>query len=307
VPFLVAKVACSVVLALILKHSDQLGLSRLAVIRVNYGMAAVLAFLVLLGQPQPTVARNTIWVALLGGISYAAALILWARVIREGGLALTVGLNRLAIVIPVLFSIVLWHEMPRWHQALGIVLSLVATVIVGREGTRTMRNAGRGMRNEKGSRTNGTEQDPSAAPRESGVLRRQLLLAGMFVAAGAANLSSKLFDELCPPDQNMQFQVLLFVTAFIVATILYYRQREHVSRPIAQWGALLGVVNLGSSIFTILALVALTGTIAFPVSAALEVALIALLSRFVWKEPLSRLSIAGLALTVVSLVLVQVR
>ena len=132
-----------------------------------------------------------------------------------------------------------------------------------------------------------------------------LLLVALFLASGAANLSSKVFNEVCPANDNYQFQTMLFVVAFIVTTIICFVRKERVDRRTLEWGALLGAANLGSSVFLILALTAVSGTVAFPISAAAEVAVVAVLGRLVWREHLSRLSVLGLGLAVVALVLVN--
>jgi uncharacterized membrane protein len=278
--FLVAKVGCSIAVALLLKHADQLKLNRMSVIRINYAAAAILSFLLVVTQPSRHISGNTIWVAVIAGLSYVAALVLWSQAIQESGLALTVGVNRLAIIVPVLSSIFIWKEIPRLHQGIGIVLGILAMLVIGRE-----------SRNKDQPRIMN--------------LRRQLLLIALFISAGIANLSSKLFDEMCRPEENYQFQALLFIVAYLVTTVLYYRQKERTDTPVVQWGAMLGAVNLGSSIFIILALQVMTGAIVFSISAALEVAVIAVLGRVIWKERLSRLSIIGLVMAVAALVLVQ--
>ena len=114
-------------------------------------------------------------------------------------------------------------------------------------------------------------------------------------------MSTKLFQELCPAQENLHFQALLFIVAFIVATISYYSHREQTDRKSVEWGWVLGTVNLGSSIFIVLALGLVAGPLAFPISAAAEVAVLAILGRVVWKEPLDRLSIIGLVMTVAAL------
>jgi drug/metabolite transporter (DMT)-like permease len=125
------------------------------------------------------------------------------------------------------------------------------------------------------------------------------------LASGIAGLSSKLFREICPEDENLQFQAILFLTAFALTTLPYYRRKARTELRALQWGAALGTVNLGSSLFMVLTLTAVAGTLAFPVSAALEVAVIAVLGRVVWKEPLPRRVLIGLALTAAALVLVN--
>lgn len=282
--FLALKVLCSVALALILKHSDRKGVGWLGVIRVNYAVAAILAFLLVVARPEVSVSRNTLWIAVLAGVSYVAALIIWFKAIQNNGIALTVGFTRMSVIIPILFSMLVWREIPRWHQGVGILLGIAALLMTGR---RPAGNAG--SRPEDGRRLGG-----------------QFLLLLLFAVSGVAALSSKLFQKLCPMQENLHFQVLLFVVAFVVTSALYHIRKGRADRASLEWGALLGAVNLGSSVFMVLALGLVAGPLAFPTSAAAEVAVIAVLGRAIWKEPLDRLSVAGLALTVAALLLVQI-
>lgn len=285
--FLALKVLCSVALALILKRSDRQGFNWLGLIRVNYAVAAILAFLLLIARPEVSVSRNTLWIALLGGVSYVAALVIWFRAIQLRGIALTVGYTRTSVIIPILFSMLVWREIPRWYQGVGILLGIVALLVTGR-------------RLAPGHRPPTTDHRPGG----------QLLLLLLFVVSGIAALSSKLFQKLCPMRENLHFQTLLFVVAFAVTSVLYYLRPPATDHrqpaTVLQWGALLGTVNLGSSVFMVLALGLVAGPLAFPASAAAEVAVIAVLGRVIWKEPLDRLSVVGLALTVAALLLVQI-
>jgi drug/metabolite transporter (DMT)-like permease len=283
VVFLTLKVVCSVALAIIVKYSDRRGVNWLGLVRVNYAVAAILAFLLLIARPEVSISKNTLWIALLGGVSYVAALVIWFRAIQDRGIALTVGFTRISVIIPILFSMLVWQEIPRWHQSLGILLGVAALLVTGR-------------------RPASVDRSLSADSRPG----RQLLLLLLFMVSGAAALSSKLFQKLCPMQENLHFQVLLFAAAFVAASVLYYIRRERTDRASLEWGALLGTVNLGSSVFMVLALGLIAGPLAFPASAAAEVAIIAVLGRVIWKEPLDRWSIAGLILTVTALLLVQI-
>jgi drug/metabolite transporter (DMT)-like permease len=309
--FLAAKIACSVVLALILKQSDQLGLNRMGLLRMNYAAAAILAFVLLLSQPHHSAATATYWVALLAGVSYVASLALWASAIQQSGIALTMALTRISVVVPVLFSIFLWKEVPHWYQVVGAILGLAAALLIGRQGMRYPPTAYRSPPtafSDCGKRCalSGERVQEFGLRTSAFGFPRGVTLAALFLASGVANLSSKVFNEVCPPDDNLMFQALLFVVAFIVTSGFYFARKEKVNQRVLQWGSLLGAANLGTSVFLILALATVSGAVAFPISAAAEVAVVAVLGAVLWRERLDRLSIVGLALTVVALVLVNV-
>jgi drug/metabolite transporter (DMT)-like permease len=284
VAFLALKVLCSVSMALILKHSDRRGINSLGLIRINYAAAAILAFALVIARSEVSVSTNTLWIAILAGVSYVAALVIWFKAIQDRGIALTVGYTRMSVIVPILFSMLVWREIPRWHQGVAIALGIAALLTTGRRPATNV-----GLRSTDSRRLGG-----------------QPLLLLLFAVSGVAALSSKLFQKLCPMQENLHFQALLFVVAFVVTSALLYMRKERTDRASLERGALLGAANLGSSVFMVLALGLVAGPLAFPASAAAEVAVIAVLGRVIWKEPLDRLSIAGLALTVAALLLVQI-
>ena len=296
--FLALKVLCSVGVGLTVRHAAHKGINRLGMIRINYAAAAIIAFLLLVVRPEVRVSRTTLWIALVAGVSYAATMLLWSQAISRSGIAKTVGFTRMSVIIPVLVSMLAWKEIPRLTQGVGIVLGVAALLITGHRPATT-------------DRQQATGETRPAGP---------LLLAGLFVASGIAALSTKLFQELCPAQENLHFQALLFVIAFMVATVssgtvpLFRsgkgdspQHRERTDRKSLEWGLVLGTVNVGSSIFMVLALGLIAGPLAFPISAAAEVAVLAVMGRVVWKEPLDRLSMVGLGMTLAALVLVQLR
>jgi len=72
-----------------------------------------------------------------------------------------------------------------------------------------------------------------------------------------------------------------------------------------QWGALLGTANFGNYLFLVLALTVLPGLAVYPVIAAGEVGLLSVAGVVIWKEKVGVRSWLGIALTVISVVLIQ--
>jgi len=280
--FVLLKVLSAVGMGLILKHSDRRGISRLPLIRVNYAVAAVVAFGAALAARQSQVSGGTALLAALTGGLFVGGLLVWMKAIQAAGLALSVVAMRTAIVIPLLASVVIWRERPSLAQLAGAGLALAALGLVLAETA------------QKGAGP-GTQRGGSAA----------VWLAALFLADGLVMVPAKVFQESLPLDQALPFQAVLFVTAFLVATLLYHLRREQVSRPALSWGGLLGLANLGNYLFLVLALTALPGAVVFPVIAAGEVGLMALAGFLVWRERVGRKAWLGIGLAVLALVLVQ--
>ncbi|UCG44016.1 MAG: EamA family transporter [candidate division WOR-3 bacterium] len=285
--FLLLKIASSVGMGLVLKHADARGIDRLAVIRVNYAAGAVIAFFAAVALGQKTLALNTALLAAVLGVLFVAGLVFWAKAIETGGLATSVVAMRTAIVIPVLASVVCWRETPGVLEIAGAVVALVALGLVIAEIVRPARRV------------------PPPGERPTGRHAWGWML-GVFLVNGLVNTGAKLFQQEMPQEQSFPFQATIFVSAFLVTTVLYYVRKARVDRSSLLYGSALGAANLGNYLFLILALNVLPGTVVYPATAAGEVGLMALAGLLVWGERLGVRGWVGIALAVVALVLLQV-
>ncbi|HDR00340.1 MAG TPA: hypothetical protein ENN51_08685 [candidate division WOR-3 bacterium] len=278
--FLLLKVAAAVGLGLVLRRAEGRGRPVLPMLRVNYAVAAVLAFFGAHLAGQQTISLATALLGAATGVVFVAGLLVWARAIRAAGLALSVVAMRTAIVVPVLLAAFIWHERPVPLELAGSAVALCALGLV-------LSDAGRG----------------AAGPGRK--RRAALWLAALFAVDGLVVTAALVFRKQLPPEETLPFQAVVFVSAFLVTTALYYLRRERLDREALSWGSLLGLANLGNYLFLVLALSVLPGIVVYPVIAAGEVGLLALAGAFIWRERPGLRSWVGIGLTVAALVLLQ--
>lgn len=284
--FLLLKIASSVGMGLVLKQADVRGMNRLAVIRVNYAAGAVIAFFAAVALNQKTLALNAALLAVVLGVLFVAGLVFWAKAIETGGLAMSVVAMRTAIAIPVLASVVYWREKPGVLEIAGAAVALTALGLVISEIVRPARHV----------------PAPGEKPKAGHAWAWML---GVFLVNGLVNTGAKLFQQEMPQEQSFPFQATIFVSAFLVTTVLYYLRKSRVDRSSLVYGTVLGAANLGNYLFLILALNMLPGTVVYPATAAGEVGLMALAGLLIWRERLGVRGWAGIALAVAALVLLQ--
>ncbi|HHZ89012.1 TPA: hypothetical protein EYN65_00375 [Candidatus Poribacteria bacterium] len=60
------------------------------------------------------------------GISYAFGFVLVVAGMRLSGIVVTTAVIGLSMILPILFSVIVWNEEPNLWQTLGILIALVA-------------------------------------------------------------------------------------------------------------------------------------------------------------------------------------
>ncbi len=303
--YLLLKVASSVGMGLVLKRADARSLDRLPLIRTNYAVAAVIGFFATVALGQNHISRPTMLLAAVTGVLFVAGLLVWTRAIQAAGLALSVVAMRTAVVIPLLASVIIWHERPSPLELAGSIVALLALSLVLSEVARpALANLDSSI---------GNPSDPGSPPPPQPVTRNSSLansssllwLSLLFLTEGLVMVPALIFRKEMPQAEGMPFQTVIFVTAFFVTTLLYYLRRPRLTNETLKWGALLGTANLGNYLFLVLALTVLPGLVVYPAIAAGEVGLMAVAGVVLWKEKVGIRSWLGIALAILALVLIQ--
>jgi drug/metabolite transporter (DMT)-like permease len=310
--YLLLKVASSVGMGLVLKRADARSLDRLPLIRANYAVAAVLGFIATVALGQNHISTPTMLLAAITGVLFVAGLLVWTRAIQAAGLALSVVAMRTAVVIPLLASVIIWHERPSPLELAGSVVALLALALVLSEVARPKLAKSESLAADRRppSATADcklqTGNSRAARGHSSSALHSSLFwLSLLFLTEGLVMVPALVFRKQLPPAENMPFQTVIFITAFFVTTLLYYLRKPRLTRETLQWGALLGTANLGNYLFLVLALSVLPGLAVYPAIAAGEVGLMAVAGVVLWKEKVGVRSWLGIALAVLALVLIQ--
>lgn len=272
---------CSIVIALILKINEVRCGDRILLAGANYIVASLLSFL-LLGGRVTVPGTVTLTLGAAAGIDYVLGFLVLMAGIARGPLAVPVTVMRLSVAVPVVVSILIWNERPGSLQWVGLVLGVIAIVLFGwsLSGSSTERGAGASY---------------------------WLLIVSLFFVMGLGDLLLKTFRELSPDSDRMVFIWVLFTIAAVFTWVLVVLRGIPFNRKTFLLGLVLGVPNLFSTVFMLLALRTTPASIAFPFVNLTVIFGSALLGFLIWKERLSRLATAGLALALVALVLLPVR
>ncbi|NDK11661.1 MAG: hypothetical protein COZ06_13990 [Armatimonadetes bacterium CG_4_10_14_3_um_filter_66_18] len=198
--------------------------------------------------------------------------------LERQGISVATAMTRLAIAVPIVVSILVWHERPNLWQTAGLVLTFVAILLF----------------------------DTGA----NGRLPRDLWqavwpLAGCFLTAGGSRLSQKAFAELCVGAERPLYLAAWFGSAGLVALGVLIARRMHPTREDLLLGAALGLVNIASLFCIVTALEQVSAIVFFPAASVASLVLVIALAAWWWKEQLAARTRWGLALACRALILVN--
>lgn len=283
---LILTIVCTTLIGVILKVAEKSVTERLTMLLANYVVATVVSGSIWLQNGSGFSLSSAAWtLAPIGGFIFAFNFFLYTVAIKRRGVALPASLMRLSAIVPIAASIVLFSEAPSGIQTIGMLGALVAAVMMSL-----------GIR--------GGDLIAGLLKTSAVILVAESL--ALLFCFGLADLTMKLFEQLGIPDEKPLFLAMLFGFAGLSILVACLARKVKPRWHDVVWGAILGVPNLFSSYFLIGALRDLPSVVVFPSVAAGSVMLIVLIAWLAFREEMGKLGVAGVALSVVSLIAVNV-
>lgn len=301
--YLFLAILCSSSIALIFKYSESRGLNRYAVTSVNYLAACLTSGLLIwnrgglvstkpalgsslegiietlmAGKPIEDPSSGLVWAVICGlaaGAIFFLAFVFYQKSVKEEGVGLSGAFAKLGILVPMALSLALWREYPTGLQWLGMAIAVFSIFLVNWP---TRRNRWQG-------------------------LRTSLIL--LFVFAGLAEFSNKVFQKYGIVDLKDAFLLTTFFVALLLSLMVTVRRRQVVTGKDWLTGLAVGIPNYFSSYFLILALEGIPAAVAFPVFGAGTILTINVGGALIFRERLRPKDIAVIVLVGLSLILVS--
>jgi len=303
--FLILAIFCSSSIALIFKYTEGNKMNRYAVTSANYFTAFTVSLLMLFSNNSfskisfkslinnffnefnSVVVENSglfsnessiLWSFIIGifaGVFFFLSFIYYQKSVKENGVGLSGTFGKLGILIPMIFSIIIWNEYPSSLQWLGIILSLASILIV-----------------------NLSLKDLSTSSFNSSLIL-------LFFFGGMAEFSNKIFQKYALTDYKDLFLFFVFIIAFAISIFFTLKEKSRVTKKDILLGIVVGIPNLFSSYFLILALNYMTSSVAFPIYSAGSILLINLGGLIIFKEKLSKKETFAILMTILALILIN--
>ncbi len=274
---LAATIIANTSFALILRGAQHRRVDELAVGMVNYVFASSVYWVVaaIWWPEQGTpIAVNF---GLVGGCFNVAIFLLLLTAMHLKGVAVSIAMVRLAVAVPLVASIVFFHEAPGMVQGWGIVLALVALPLL--------------------SLDKGVSGEPLT-------LRRMAMLLGLFVSNGMCLLLLKWYQTIGTSGGRFIYLATVFTVSGLIVGLVWARAKNRrLGRAEIVWGTWLGISNAVTNILIFTTLDVLLASVMFPILAAVGLSLTTIFAAVFWREIPGRLGWAGMALAVVAVVL----
>jgi multidrug transporter EmrE-like cation transporter len=331
--FILLRVLLMTLFAQLLRYSQARGGRVMSVVLVNYAFATLFCLALAVNGGELGWSGVTLACGVVGGTAYLLSLLFLLPAMDASGVAVSVAVLQLAVLVPVATSIVAFGERPSPAQVVGLVLAVAALVVLSV-----------------------TTSAPAGSPTRVGRTSRRFspLLVPLFFVTGLSGVAMKTFQQFGPPRERMSFNATLFAFATLSTLVAMGRSAPprrtprparaaslgpslsaalrrgsagrlprrlapagvspggtvpspRLSSPLA-WtgvGLVLGAVNAGQLVFLMLALSTAPAMIVFPVSSALCLVASAAASVLFWGEYLRPAGWLGLVLALAATVLLN--
>lgn len=244
----------------------------------NYTVCSLTSLYFMGGQPLIPAGEGVGFAAglgIIGGILFLVSFALLRLNIRKNGVVLASIFMKLGVLVPLVMAIVFFGEKPGFIQILGFVLAVAAIILIN------------------------LESGTASAAGNTGLLLLLLLLGGL------ADSFVNIYDKVGVPAWKDHFLFYIFLSAGILCLITALIQRQRTGIADVLFGILVGIPNYFSSRFLLLALSHVPAIVAYPVYNVATIVLISLTGVLVFREKLSHRKMAGIAMILLALVLLN--
>jgi drug/metabolite transporter (DMT)-like permease len=280
--YIFLSICCSVTVSILLKLAKRYHIDVLQAVVWNYSAAIFLTWLFFKPQlHQQQIAHGYTYLSL--GLLLPALFLVIAASVRASGIVRTDIAQRLSLLIPLMAAFLLFNELLTRYKIIGITIGFAAMIC------------------------SIPSKQKSSAGRQGNASWLYLLI--VFAGFGIIDVLFKkiaLFKDISYTTSLFIIYILAFVVSLIFLAIQISRKKTRFSWPHILIGWVLGVVNFGNILFYIKAHQALASTPS-TVFAAMNIGVVvlaALVGLIAFKEKLSVLNKAGIAMAIIAIVIV---
>lgn len=279
--YLLLAIASSVMISILMRVSEKHVKNEMGMFMANYAICMMLSLLYMQDKTQLfTLATRggtlTIALGVISGVLYLVNFVFLKFNMSHNGIVMSSTFMKLGVLVPTIMAIVVFHELPRATQVLGIIVAVAAIILIN------------------------FEKD---ALSES---KNKLWLLILLLLSGFTDSMANVFEKLGEAGMKDAYLLVTFGTAFVVALSLALLGRNKVAPKELLFGALIGIPNYFSSRFLILALERVEAVLVYPMYSVATIIIITVAGILVFREKVSVKKLCALGLILLALVLLNV-
>lgn len=276
--FLILAVLSSAMVSIVMRVSSDKVTANLSMLAVNYLICSFLGAVYAGFQLWPSDVpgfTTTLGLGAIDGALYLSGFAFLQANVRKNGVVLSSVFMKLGLLIPILLSLVVFHEIPTAAQAAGFILAVIAIVLIN------------------------LKKDTGSKGFSMGLIL--LLLMG-----GCCDSMAKIYEVFGEPALSEQFLLYTFVVAFALCVGMVIWKKECPGVWELMFGILISVPNFFSAKFLLLALGRLPAVVVYPSFSVATLLCITLAGVAVFRERLGKLQWVALTAIVAALVLLNI-
>jgi len=277
---LLLTVLCSTSIALILKYVDTKRGEVIVLLAGNYLVASIISLMFILFKEDVHFSIHTLFFGLGLGLLFVASFFAFAKAISYAGTGLATTSSRLSVIIPIVFSIIIYNESPSEFQIVGFAFTVITFAFF--------------------------YFSISDGHISGDGFLKYILLVAVLVGIGINDFSMKVFKSWKPEQEEPFFVFFIFTSAFFYTSIYIALKKIKIIKHTAVWGLVLGVPNVFSTIFLLGALALLPAIIVYPLINVGIILFTTLLAFIIWKEKLNRWGILAIASGLLAIVFLSI-
>ena len=259
---------------------DRFKVNTLNAIVVNYWVAATLSILLNSSGISLNKAPLEPWFfqAIMMGFLFITLFNIIAKSTQNIGVSVTTVANKMSLIMPVMFSIIVMHDAVNVVKVIGIILALLAVYLT-------------------------TKSDNRSAVDKRFIIYPFIV----FIGSGIIDTLFKYNDEFTLGENGLEpFVSWIFITSSFLGLIVliykYVREKSLPDRNSIVAGFILGFPNYFSIYFLLKSLnIGMEGSVVIPLNNISIVAVSALSGIFIFREKGTRSNIIGLLLAIIAI------
>lgn len=277
--YLLLAIASSSMVSICMRLSEKHVKNEMGMFMANYAVCIALSY----GFMNHTLTfsmERPVWMmwilGIISGILYLVSFVAMKVNMKYNGIVLSSTFMKLGILIPTIMAVLVFHEIPRFTQILGIGFAVAAIVMINFE--------------------KGASADH---------LKKSWLL-GLLILSGFTDAMANIYEQVGSALLKDDYLMVTFIFAFIFAVIFAVQGKEKVGLKDVLYGMLIGIPNYFSARFLLLSLGNVPAVLVYPMYSVMTIIVVTLAGVTFFHEKLSRKKLAALGLIGIALCLMNI-